>query len=68
MSCYSNFEILAKIPSRITTAVAFSAPNNADSQLSVEPPVSDHQKCDDVVVACGRWSFTRFEPQKVFSE
>ena len=68
MTCYSNFEILAKIPSRMTTAVAFSARNNAGSLLTVEPPVSDHQKCDDVVVAYGRWSFTTVELQKVFSE
>ena len=28
-----------------------------------EPPVSDHPKSKDLVVACGRWSFTRVEPQ-----
>ena len=28
-----------------------------------EPPVSDHPKSKDLVVAYGRWSFTRVEPQ-----
>ena len=36
---------------------------------TVEPPVSDHTKCKDlVVVTCGRWSLTRIEPQGVSSE
>ena len=30
---------------------------------TVEPPVSDHPKCKDRVVAYGRRSFTRIEPQ-----
>ena len=30
---------------------------------TVEPPVSDHSKCKDRVVAYGRRSFTRIEPQ-----
>ena len=31
--------------------------------ITVEPPVSDHPKCKDLVVANGRLSFTRIEPQ-----
>ena len=31
--------------------------------IAVEPPVSDHPKCKDLVVADGRLSFTRIEPQ-----
>ena len=33
----------------------------------IEPPVRNHPKCKDSVVACGRWSFTRIEPQGVSS-
>ena len=32
---------------------------------TVEPPDSDHPKCADLVVANGRWSLTRIEPQEV---
>ena len=35
---------------------------------AVEPTVSDHPKCNDCVVALGRWSFTRIEPHGAFSE
>ena len=35
---------------------------------TVEPPVSHHPKCKDLVVAYGRWSLTRIEQQGVFSE
>ena len=35
---------------------------------TVEPPVSDHPKCEDLVVAYGRWSLTRIEPQGVSPE
>ena len=28
----------------------------------VEPPMSDHPKCKDLVVAHRRWSLTRIEP------
>ena len=31
--------------------------------IAVEPPVSDHPKCKDLVIADGRLSFTRIEPQ-----
>ena len=34
----------------------------------IEPPVRNHPKCKDSVVACGRWSCTRIEPQGVSSE
>ena len=30
---------------------------------TVEPLVSDHPKGQDLVVACGRWSLTRVEPE-----
>ena len=32
-------------------------------QYTVEPPISDHPRCKDLVVAYGRWSLTRIEPQ-----
>ena len=35
---------------------------------TVEPPVSDHPRCKEWVVAYGRWSFTRTEPRGVSSE
>ena len=35
---------------------------------TVKPPISDHPKCKDWVVAYGRWSFTRIKPQGVSSE
>ena len=31
-----------------------------------EPPISDHPKCEDLVVAYGRWLLTRIEPQWSF--
>ena len=34
----------------------------------VEPPISKHAKCEDLVVAYGRWSLTRTEPHGVSSE
>ena len=34
----------------------------------VEPPISDHPRCKDLVVAYGRWSLTRIEPQGSSSE
>ena len=30
---------------------------------TVEAPVSHHPKCQDLVVAYGRWSLTRVEPE-----
>ena len=35
---------------------------------TVEPPVNDQPKCKDWVIAYGRWSFTRIEPQRASSE
>ena len=32
------------------------------------PWVSDHPKCKDLEVTCGRWSFTRIKPQGVSSK
>ena len=34
---------------------------------TVEPPVSNHPKCQDLVLAYGRWSLTRVEPDGVSS-
>ena len=39
-----------------------------DVVYTVEPPVSDHPKCKDLMVAYGRWSLTRIEPQGASSE
>jgi len=33
---------------------------------TVESPVRNQPKCEDLVVAYGRWSFRRNEPQRVF--
>ena len=35
---------------------------------TVEPPISDHPKCKDLVAAYGRWSLTRIEPQGFSSD
>ena len=35
---------------------------------TAQPPVSDHPKCEELVVAYGRWSLTRVERQEVFYE
>ena len=32
--------------------------------ITVEPPISDHPKCKDLVVAYGRLSRTRIKPQR----
>ena len=37
-------------------------------EYTVEPPISDHPRCKDLVVAYGRWSLTRIEPQGSSSE
>ena len=42
--------------------------NNLFQMITVEPPVSDHPKCKDLVVAYGRWSLTRIEPQEASYE
>ena len=33
--------------------------------FTVEPPISDHPKCKDLVVAYGRWLLTRIKPHGV---
>ena len=35
---------------------------------TVQPPVSDHPKCEDLVVDYRRWLLTRFELQRDFSD
>ena len=30
---------------------------------TVETPVSDYQKCEDLVITYGRWTLTRIDPQ-----
>ena len=37
-------------------------------EYTVELPISDHPRCKDLVVAYGRWSLTRIEPQGSSSE
>ena len=32
-------------------------------EYTVEPPMSDHPRCKDLVVAYGRWSLTRIKRQ-----
>ena len=34
-----------------------------EKESTGEPPESDHPKCADLMVANGRWSLTRIEPQ-----
>ena len=34
-----------------------------EKETTVEPTESDHPKCEDLVVANGKWSLTRIEPQ-----
>ena len=41
------------------------AAEELEKETTVEPPESDHPKCADLVVANGRWSLTRIEPQEV---
>ena len=36
--------------------------------ITIEPAVSDHPKCKDLVVAYGRWSLTGIEPQEASYE
>ena len=37
-------------------------------EYTVEPPINDHPRCKDLVVAYGRWSLTRIEPQGASSK
>ena len=41
--------------------------NQSQFVSAVEPPVSEHPKCKDWVVAYGRWSFTRIENHREVS-
>ena len=45
--------------------VPTDAAEELEKETTVEPPESDHQKCEDLVVANGRWSLTRIEPREV---
>ena len=44
--------------------VPTDAAEELEKETTVEPPESDHPKCEDLVVANGRWSLTRIEPQE----
>ena len=48
-------------PKQVPTAAA----EEQEKETTVEPTESDHPKCKDLVVANGRWSLTRIEPQEV---
>ena len=43
--------------------VPTDAAEELEKETTVEPPESNHPKCEDV--ANGRWSLTRIEPQEV---
>ena len=45
--------------------VLTDAAGELEKETTAEPPESDHPKCADLVVANGRWSLTRIEPQEV---
>ena len=45
--------------------VPTDAAGELEKETTVEPPESDHPKCADLVVANGRLSLTRIEPQEV---
>ena len=45
--------------------VPTDAAEELEKETTVEPPESDHPKCEDLVVANGRWSLTRIEPREV---
>ena len=45
--------------------VPTDAAEELEKETTVEPTESDHPKCEDLVVANGRWSLTRIEPQEV---
>ena len=48
-------------PKQVPTVTA----EELEKETTVEPPESDHPKCEDLVVANGRWSLTRIEPREV---
>ena len=43
--------------------VPTDATEELEKETTGEPPESDHPKCADLMVANGRWSLTRIEPQ-----
>ena len=43
--------------------VPTDATEELEKESTGEPPESDHPKCADLVVANGRWSLTKIEPQ-----
>ena len=45
--------------------VPTDAAEELEKETTVEPRESDQPKCADLVVANGRWSLTRIEPQEV---
>ena len=45
--------------------VPTDAAEELEKETTVEPPESDHPKCEDLVVANGRCSLTRIEPREV---
>ena len=47
-------------PKQVPTAAA----EELEKETTVEPTESDHPKCKDLVVANGKWSLTRIEPQE----
>ena len=48
-----------------TKQFPIDAAEELEKKATVEPPESDHPKREDLVVANGRWSLTRIEPQEV---
>ena len=44
--------------------VPTNAAEELEKETTVEPTESDHPKCEDLVVANGRWSLTRIEPRE----
>ena len=42
----------------------FKQDDNQSKSLAVKPPVSDHPKCEYLMVAQGRWSLARIETFK----
>ena len=44
--------------------VPTDAAEELEKETTVEPTESDNPKCEDLVVANGKWSLTRIEPQE----
>ena len=51
-------------PKQVTTDAA----EELEKETTDKPTESNHPKCKDLVVAYGRWSLTRIEPQEVSFE